>query len=251
GVLMKKGRGSEKEAGEFRRSQNWIQGTRPGNALFVPPPADQVQQLMSDLEKFIHDKPEKTPGLIKAALAHVQFETIHPFLDGNGRIGRLLITLLLCNEGILTEPLLYLSLYLKQNRKRYYDLLMKVRTEGLWEEWLEFFVDGIREMADGAVDTARKLSKIADEDRRKIQEIGKGASSALRVHQSLHAKPLGSITYLMKETGLTAPTISGALHALEKLKMVKEITGNKRNRVYSYIRYLQLLSKGTEEKIDA
>ncbi|MCI0416436.1 Fic family protein [bacterium] len=252
GVLIeKKGRGSEKEAGEFRRSQNWIQGTRPGDALFVPPPADQVQQLMSDLEKFIHDKPEKTPGLIKAALAHVQFETIHPFLDGNGRVGRLLITLVLCNEEILTEPLLYLSLYLKQNRKRYYDLLMKVRTEGVWEEWLEFFVDGIKEMADGAVDTARKLSKIAEDDRRKIQQIGKGASSALRVHASLHSKPLGSIPYLMKETGLTAPTVTGALHALQKLKIVKEVTGHKRNRIYAYIKYLQMLSKGTEEKIDA
>ncbi|MCI0617546.1 Fic family protein [bacterium] len=245
-VLMKNGRGSEKQAGEFRRSQNWIQGTRPGNALFVPPPADHIQQLMSDLEKFINDKPEKTSGLIKAALAHLQFETIHPFLDGNGRIGRLLITLVLCNEEILSQSLLYLSLYLKQNRSRYYDLLMKVRNNGVWEEWLEFFVDGVKEMADGAVLTARKLSKIAEEDRKKIQQLGKGASSALRIHASLHSKPLGSIPYLMKETALTAPTVTGALHALEKLKIVKEVTGHKRNRIYAYTKYLEMLNKGTE-----
>ncbi len=243
-VLMKKGRGSEKQAGEFRRSQNWIQGTRPGNALFVPPPEDHIQQLMSDLEKFINDKPEKTSGLIKAALAHVQFETIHPFLDGNGRIGRLLITLVLCNEEILSQPLLYLSLYLKQNRSRYYDLLMKVRNHGVWEEWLEFFVDGVKEMADGAVLTARKLSKIAEEDRKKIQQLGKGASSALRIHASFHSKPLGSIRYLMKETALTAPTVGGALHALEKLKIVSEITGYKRNKIYAYTKYLEMLNKG-------
>lgn len=247
-VLMKKGRGTERQAGEFRRSQNWIQGTRPGNALFVPAPADQIQQLMSDLEKFINNKPERTPGLIKAALAHVQFETIHPFLDGNGRIGRLLITLVLCNEEILSQPLLYLSLYLKLNRTRYYDLLMKVRNNGVWEEWLEFFIDGIKEMADGAVLTARKLSEIAEEDRKKIQQLGKGSSSALRIHASLNTKPLGSIPYLMKETGLTAPTVTGALRALGKLRIAREITGRKRNRIYAYTKYLEMLNKGIDEE---
>ncbi|UCH26091.1 MAG: Fic family protein, partial [Trueperaceae bacterium] len=150
GVLMAKGRGSKKSPGEFRRSQNWIGGTRPGNATFVPPPHEYIADLMSNLERFIHDEPKRTPTLIKTALMHVQFETIHPFLDGNGRLGRLLITLLLCAERILSEPTLYLSLYFKTRRSTYYDLLQRVRSEGAWEAWLAFFLEGVYETAQQA-----------------------------------------------------------------------------------------------------
>ncbi|MEK6687426.1 MAG: Fic family protein, partial [Gemmatimonadota bacterium] len=155
GLLLATGRGASQQPGEFRRSQNWIGGTRPGNALFVPPPAEAVAECIGALERFLHDQPKKTSPLLKAALAHVQFETIHPFLDGNGRVGRLLITLLLCAEGVLQEPLLYLSLYLKQHRQRYYELLTEVRTTGNWEEWVTFFVEAARSTASGAVVNAR------------------------------------------------------------------------------------------------
>lgn len=157
-VLLHRAGGSDKQPEEFRRSQNWIGGDRPGRAVFVPPPPEQVMGCMGELENFLHDKPQRMPVLVKAALAHVQFETIHPFLDGNGRVGRLLIALLLCEEGVLNEPLLYLSLYLKAHRQRYYDLLQKVRLEGDWEAWLEFFLAGVRETAASAVDTAKRLA---------------------------------------------------------------------------------------------
>jgi Fic family protein len=245
-VLLAKGRGSDKEPGEFRRSQNWISGTRPGNAVFVPPPPDRVPEAMGDLEKYLHDIPDKTSTLIKSALAHAQFETIHPFLDGNGRIGRLMITLILCKEGVLREPLLYLSLYFKRHRARYYDLLQKTRTEGDWEGWLLFYAHGVRETADAAVGAARKLSEIAATDQRRIQEIGRPAGSALRVHQVFLRKPLQSIQSLSRETRLSAPTVTAALQALQKIGVVKEITGHKRNRFYCYKKYLDILSQGTE-----
>jgi len=158
---MKKGRGSEKEPGEFRHSQNWVGGTRPGNALFVPPPPDQVIECLGALEKFLHNDPVKTPLLIKAALAHVQFETIHPFLDGNGRLGRLLITFLFCAEGALREPLLYLSLYFKQHRQQYYDLLQSVRLTGDWEAWVRFFLTGVEETINQAGQTSNPSSTLA------------------------------------------------------------------------------------------
>ena len=245
-LLGKGSRGKEKQPGEFRKTQNWIQGTKLGNALFVAPLAEYVQPLMSDLEKYIHDRPEKTPVLIKAALAHLQFETIHPFLDGNGRIGRMLITLILCNEKVLREPLLYLSLYLKQHRTHYFDLLMRVRNEGDWEAWLEFFFAGIREMADGAVTTAMNLSKIAEEDRSQIHLLKRKAGSALRIHQSLQKRPLASIHSLAKETKLTVPTVTAAISALQKIGIVKEITGRRRNRFFSYRKYMDILMRGTE-----
>ncbi len=245
-ILLSGGRGKEKQPGEFRRTQNWIEGTRPANALFVPPPPELVPETMSALEKFLHDLPEKTSALVKTALAHVQFETIHPFWDGNGRVGRLLITLILCNEGILRQPLLYLSLYLKQHRKRYFDLLMKIRLEGDWESWLLFFANGIREMAEGAVATARKLTDIAAQDRKRIAAQGRKAGSALRVQQIMQGRPLATIPFLMKRTGLTAPTVAAALGTLQKLNIVKEISGRKRNRHFSYQRYLNILIEGTE-----
>ncbi|MGA2532112.1 MAG: Fic family protein [Candidatus Aminicenantales bacterium] len=245
-ILLSQGRGREKDPGEFRRSQNWIQGTRPGNALYVPPPPERVADTMGDLEKFLHDIPEKTPVLIKAALMHVQFETIHPFLDGNGRIGRLLITLLLCHEGILRRPLLYLSLYFKQHRSQYFELLTKVRSEGDWEAWLRFFAVGIREMAEGAVATARQLNDIFNEDRQAIRELGRKAGSALRIHQVFQSRPIASAPFLAKLTKMSPPTVATILKALQKEKIIKEVTGRKRKRVYAYKKYLEIMNKGTE-----
>ncbi len=245
-VLLSKGRGSDKNPGEFRRSQNWIGGTRPGNAAFVPPPPDRVPECMNKLEMFLHNKPQKVPLLIKAALAHVQFETIHPFLDGNGRLGRLLITFILCSEETLADPLLYLSLYFKTNRTRYYDLLQTVRMEGDWEVWLEFFLDGVRDTAEEAVQTAKTLTKMFEEDRRKIESIGRAAGSALRVHHLLQQAPLISINKASKETGLSIPTVTASLKSLQKLGMVKELTGHQRGRLFGYQKYIDILNRGTE-----
>jgi len=245
-VLLSKGRGRDKDPGEFRRSQNWIEGTRPGKALYVSPPPERVADTMGELEKFLHDIPEKTPVLVKAALTHVQFETIHPFLDGNGRIGRLLITLLLCQEGVLRHPLLYLSLYFKQHRPEYFDLLMKVRTEGDWEAWLRFFVVGVREMAEGAVATARRLNDISSNDRQVIRELGRKAGSALRIHQVFQSRPIANIPFLSKVTKMSPPTTAAALEALQKADIIQELTGKKRNRLYAYKKYLDLMKKGTE-----
>ena len=249
-TLLSRGRSRDKDPGEFRRSQNWIQGTRPGNALYVPPPPEHVADTMGELEKFLHDIPEKMPVLIKAALVHVQFESIHPFLDGNGRIGRLLITLLLCHEGVLLHPLLYLSLYFKQNRAQYFDLLMKVRKEGDWEAWIRFFAIGVREMAEGAVATARRLNQISEADQHVIQGLGRKAGSALRIHQVLQGRPIASISFLSKMTKMSPPSIAAALETLQKAKIVKEVTGRKRKRIYVYQKYLDLMNKGTEPQDD-
>ena len=245
-VLLSKGRGSEKAPGEFRRTQNWIGGSRPGNALFVPPPPERVQECMGALERFLNDEPTRTPPVEKAALAHLQFETIHPFLDGNGRVGRLLVTLLLWKEGVLTEPLLYLSLFLKENRVRYYGLLQDVRREGDWEAWLDFFAEGVTTTADGAVYTARSLARLFEKDRHRIGTVGRGAGSALRVHHELQKRPLATISRLCAATGLTVPTVTKSLAALERLGIVREVTKKKRGRVFSYSAYLRRLAKGTE-----
>jgi len=245
-VLLAKGRGRDKDPGEFRRTQNWIQGTRPGNALYVPPPPDRVAEAMGAWERFLHDIPEKTPALIKAALMHVQFETIHPFLDGNGRIGRLLITLLLCHEGILRRPLLYLSLYFKQHRNEYFNLLTEVRLSGGWESWLRFFAVGVREMAEGAVAAAHLLNEIFDNDRRTIRGLGRRAGSALRIHQVFQSRPIASAPFLAAATEMSPPTVAKVLESLQEKKIVKEVTGRRRKRLYSYSRYLELMNQGTE-----
>lgn len=245
-VLLAKGRGKEKEPGEFRRSQNWVGGSRPGNAIFVPPPPEQLLDCLGALEKFLHNDPVKTPLLIKAALAHVQFETIHPFLDGNGRLGRLLITFLFCAEGVLREPLLYLSLYFKQNRQRYYDLLQSVRLTGDWEAWLKYFVAGVEETATQAAHTAHRLMQLATADGKRIQAIGKPAGSALRVHRLLQAQPIMSIATAVKELNLTAPTVTTALQNLEKLGIACETTGRNYGRLYAYTKHLNILNEGTE-----
>ena len=245
-ILLAKGRGSEKAPGDFRRSQNWIGGSRPGNAAFVPPPPDRVADCMAALEQFLHDQPERTSPLVKAALAHVQFETIHPFLDGNGRVGRLLITLILCVEGILREPLLYLSLYLKQHRTRYYELLDRVRTHGAWDEWLAVFAEAVSTTAEGAVDTARRLTDLFSRDRERIGVIGRGAGSALRVHHELQRRPISTVAALTGATRLSEPTVGKAVANLVELGVVREATGRRRNRVFVYTRYLDLLNEGTE-----
>lgn len=246
--LLARGRGSEKEPGEFRRSQNWVGGTRPGNALFVPPPHTEVVEAMSDLERFLHGEEDGLPVLIKAALAHVQFETIHPFLDGNGRVGRLLITFLLCHAGVLRQPLLYLSLYLKEHREEYYRLLQEVRSEGDWEAWTTFFLEGVAQTADGAVATARRLVQLFEEDRARIQPRGRRAGSALRVHDGLKTRPLVSLRDVARRAGLSYPAAAAGMAVLNELGIARELTGKKRNRVFVYDRYLALLSEGTETR---
>lgn len=245
-VLLSKGRGSDKMPGEFRTSQNWIGGTRPGNAAHVPPPPERLLECMGDLEKFLNNIPEKTSILLKAALAHVQFETIHPFLDGNGRIGRLLITILLCSEGILKEPLLYLSLYFKAHRNRYYELLQQVRKDGDWESWIGYFLTAVKETSEKAILTASKLMKLAEDDRKQIQTVGRSAGSCLRVHQALLQRPIISILKASELTGLWATSATTAINHLERLGIVKELTGSKRNRLYKYIKYMDILDEGTD-----
>jgi Fic family protein len=246
GVLLSRGRGSGKDPGEFRRSQNWIGGTRPGNAHFVPPPHTALPECMAALEAFLHAEGAGVPVLVRAALAHVQFETIHPFLDGNGRVGRLLITFLLCHAGVLREPLLYLSLHLKQHRATYYDLLDRVRREGDWEAWLDFFLDGVRSTAEGAVATAHELAELFRADRARIETHGRRAGSALRVHDALKARAISSMPELSRTTGLSFPAASSAMELLIELGIARELTGRRRNRLFAYDRYLARLNEGTE-----
>jgi Fic family protein len=245
-ALLSKGRGSTKQPGEFRRSQNWIGGTRPGNALFVPPPPDRVMDLMAGLEEFIHADTPEIPFLVKAGLVHVQFETIHPFLDGNGRLGRLLITFLLCTHGILKEPILYLSLYFKSHRQQYYDLLQRVRDQGDWETWLEFFLDGITETSLQAADAAREILRLFEADRHRIEELGRPAASALRVHQILQQKPLIGINEAAEKLKMSQPTVAKSIQHLEELGIVRETTGRQRGRRFVYDEYLNILNRGTE-----
>ena len=246
GVLLNKGRGSNQAPGEFRRSQNWIGGTRPGNAAFVPPPAEEVLECMSKLELFLHDQPEPTPVLLKAALAHVQFETIHPFLDGNGRLGRLLIALLLCEQKVLREPMLYLSLYFKTHRQNYYELLNNVRMTGDWEAWLDFFAEAVIVTATQAVETAQQLLDLSNQDRDKISGLGRAAASTLQVHRALMEHPIATSGSLVKKTGITPATVNKALVHLEQLGIVKELTARKRNRLFSYAGYIEIMNRGTE-----
>ncbi len=243
-ALMARGRDSAKQPGEFRRTQNWIGGTRPGNAHFVPPPPEEVEPCMGELEKFLHDDTCGLPVLLKAALAHVQFETIHPFLDGNGRLGRLLIVLLLHHGGFLSEPLLYLSLYLKENRAAYYELLDRVRATGDWEAWVDFFLEGVERTARGAVQTARRLVHLFAEDTRRIQQTGRAAANALRVLAALRQRPVVTLQHLCKEHALTFPTASKAMHVLVTAGIARELTGQRRNRVFVYDAYLSILNEG-------
>jgi len=244
--LLQSGRGGTKNPGEFRRSQNWIGGSRPGNALFVPPPPTEMEACLDALERFMHEDSSRLPDLIKAGLLHVQFETIHPFLDGNGRIGRLLVTLYLCVNGVLRKPLLYLSLYLKTHRSEYYRLLQEVRERGAWEAWLDFFLTGVADTANQAFEAATRIVDLFKEDRERITAEGDRAGSALRIHDILQQIPYLTANQLVQNTGLSAPTVNAALSDLERLGIVKEITGRKRGRVFAYQQYLDILSEGTD-----
>ncbi|QYU69918.1 Fic family protein [Leptolyngbya sp. 15MV] len=239
-MLLRHGRGAGKQPGEFRTSQNWIGGSRPGNAMFVPPPPDKVLPCLADLEAFLHGDND-LPPLIRAGLAHVQFETIHPFLDGNGRVGRLLITLMLCSAGVLRQPLLYLSLFFKSRRDDYYRLLQEVRDHGAWEAWLDFFLEGVEQTAGSAVDSAQRIIALFDEDRASIEQRADRAGSVLRVHEQLKRKPLLSQKAASAATGLSPATVNAAFSALRRLGIVNEITGRARNRLYVYGRYLAIL----------
>ena len=246
GVLLAKGRGSSQIPGEFRRSQNWIGGTRPGNAAFVSPPADEVPGCMGEFELFLHDRPEPTPVLLKEALAHVQFETIHPFPDGNGRLGRLLITLQLCERKVLKQPMLYLSLYFKTHRQYYYELLNNVRRTGDWEAWLEFFADAVIVTASQAVETARQLLDLSERDRDRISGLGRAAASTLQIQRSLMERPIATSGWLAERIGITPATVNKALAHLEQLGIVHELTARKRNRLFSYAGYVEIMNQGTE-----
>lgn len=215
-------RGGTKDPGEFRRSQNWIGGTRPGNALFVPPPVTELAGCLDAFERFMHDDQSRLPALIKAGLLHVQFETIHPFLDGNGRIGRLLVTLYLCMNGVLQKPLLYLSLSLKSHRREYYRLLQEVRENGNWESWLDFFLAGVADTANQAFEAATQIVDLFKEDREKITMESDRAGSVLRIHELFQKNPFHTANQIVQITGLSAPTVNAALADLERLGIVDE-----------------------------
>ena len=245
-ILLSKGRGSGKQPGEFRRSQNWIGGSRPGNAVFVPPPPELLDECLNQLELFLHDEQTGLPLLVRAGLVHVQFETIHPFLDGNGRLGRLLITFLLCAQGALREPILYLSLYFKTNRAAYYELLDRVRTKGDWEAWLDFFLVGVRDTAEQAASASREILALFNRDREKIETLGRPAASVLRVFQHMQRNPIIAIPSAAKRIGISAPTVAKSLGHMIELGILEETTGRERHRLFVYRRYLDILNEGTE-----
>ncbi|QKS29201.1 MAG: Fic family protein [Candidatus Accumulibacter similis] len=244
-VLLTHPGGRGKTPGEVRRTPVWIGGTRPGNAAFVPPPADAVPECLTSLERFLNDEP--VPPLIKAALVHVQFETIHPFLDGNGRLGRLLIVLQLVADGVLREPMLYPSLFFKTHRALYYELLNEVRLRGDWERWLDFFAEGIEASATQGVATANALLALVNADRDRIAGLGRAAASALAVQQALQRQPIATSAALVKATGLTPATVNKSLAHLERIGIVGEVTNRQRGRVFSYRRYVEELAAELEE----
>jgi Fic family protein len=246
GVLLGHGRGARHRPREFRRSQNWIGGTRPGNAVFVPPPPQEVPECLGKLERFLHDEPAPPPPLIKAALAHAQFETIHPFLDGNGRVGRALITLQLRADGLLRAPLLYPSLHFKQHRRIYDERLNAIREAGDREAWLAFFADAVIAGATQAADSAKRLLDLAAQDRRRIEGLGRAAASTLAIHAAMTRQPIATSGSLVKTTGITPATVNKSLAHLQRLGIVAELTQRRRGRVFSYQRYAAILEEGTE-----
>jgi Fic family protein len=240
-VLLTNARGKNKTPGEFRTSQNWIGGTRPANARFVPAPPDRVLPAMGDLEKFMHEE-DKIPLLVKAALIHQQFETIHPFLDGNGRTGRLLITLYLCERGFLKSPFLYLSLFFKQHRDLYYDKLNEIRKSGDWEDWLNFFLEGVATTAADAKNTLLKIKKMFEADDERVADIGRARESAGAVLDAFKQKPLLTISEITKRTGLAKATAISMVSRLMDLGIIKNISEKKWGQIYSYAEYTKLLT---------
>ncbi len=243
--LMQGVRGGDKQPGEVRRSQNWIGGIRPGNAAFVPPPPHVLGDLLSSLEHYIHAE-DDLPPLVRAGLVHVQFETLHPYLDGNGRIGRLLVTLLLTHWGLLPQPLLYLSLFLKRHRAEYYRRLNAVRTSGDWEGWIAFFLEGVEVIANEATETARRLFALVGSDRDRLLAAPTATVMSLRLLELLPRHPILTVTRAMKLLDSSRPAAGKAVKVLESAEILSETTGRKRNRTYSYVRYLDLLRSGTE-----
>lgn len=248
-TLMNNTRGAHKQPGEFRSSQNWIGGSRPSNATFVPPPATDLMACLDSFEKFLHDETIQLPALIKAALAHVQFETIHPFLDGNGRLGRLLITLILCVDGILRQPLLYLSLYLKTHRQTYYHHLQSVRETGDWEAWIKFFLTGVAETANQATQTAQEIMALFEKDRTVIENSKKSTAAVLKLHAYLQRHPIANTTKVKKAHELSLQTILRSFQTLESLGIVNEITRKSRHKIFVYKEHLDILNKGTEQPL--
>jgi len=244
-LLLRSGRGDAKSPGQFRRSQNWLGGSRPGNASFVPPPVNEMNVCLGELETFLHSD-IGLPPLIKAGLLHVQFESIHPFLDGNGRLGRLLVALFLVDQHVLREPLLYLSLYLKTHRGDYYRLLQEVRQRGAWEAWLEFFLDGVAATANNAYESAIRIVTLFAGDRERITAADDHANSMLRVHELLQSQPFVNAAQVSAKTNLSMPTVNHALAALGKLGVVREVTGKKRGRVFAYDGFLNIIDEGTD-----
>lgn len=247
-LIVENARGAHKSPGEFRTSQNWIGGSGPGNAAFIPPPPHEILTSLDNLERFVNDDRITIPLLIRAGIAHAQFETIHPFLDGNGRVGRLLITFLLCAGGAVSQPLLYLSLFFKENRTAYYDALQAVRTEGAWEPWLGFYLDGVAQVASQATETARRIIALFEEDRVALQHAGPRAGSLLRVHECLKRRAAASIGLAAAETGLAFPTVATAFRVLTTLGITHETTGGARNKIFVYDRYLAILNEGTDRQ---
>jgi Fic family protein len=243
--LLRGARGQNKQPGEVRRSQNWIGGTRPGNASFVPPPPEEVPTLLGDLEKYLHAN-DALPPLVRIGLAHAQFETIHPYLDGNGRIGRLLITLLLEYWKVLRAPLLYLSLFFKRNRAEYYRLLGEVRRSGDWEGWTDFFLEGVATVADEAVDTARDVYALVSADRQRVLEASGASVIAVRLLEHLPVHPVVTVPGLVKLLNTTKPTAGKAVQLLERAGVLVETSGKRRDRTFAYKRYLERLRAGTE-----
>lgn len=243
-VLLSGGRGAHQQPGAFRRTQNWVGGTRPGNAVFVPPPVDALMDCLYNLETFIQEAP--IPVLIKAGIAHLQFESIHPFLDGNGRLGRLLITLLLCESGMLDAPILYLSLYLKHNRATYYSLLQEVRDRGTWQTWLEFFLEGVVASSNQATQTAQAINTLFQDNEQQLEQLGRARISCKRVHDYLKTLPQVSVNVVAQALDIATPTARSALNHLVERGIVAEISGKQRDKIYVYQKYLHLLEAGTE-----
>ena len=243
--LVKHGRGRNLQPGALRQTQNWIGGTRPGNARFVPPPASEVADCLRDLERYLNDEESLELPLVRIARAHAQFETIHPYLDGNGRLGRLLITLALVSFGIVDEPLLYLSIYLKEHRDVYYDLLQRTRTHGEWLEWIRFFLDGVRQTATQATETAKQIVALFRKDRAALEGL-RSSATLRRLHTELQRTPILSITRAVELTGISHPTTTKGFETMERLKLVRELTGRKRGRIFEYTAYLDLLREGTD-----
>lgn len=244
--LLQNSRGSRLTPGQFRTSQNWIgpAGSTPGEAAFVPPPPDRVAECMSQLERFVHAN-TNLPLLIKIGLAHAQFETIHPFLDGNGRIGRLLITFLLCERKVLLKPVLYLSWYFKQHRQEYYDELQSVRDHGTWERWLMFFLQGVEEVSQQATDTARQILVLREEHRMIITgHLGRAAGNGHRVLEHLYESPFISVADVQRLTGTSYTAANNLIKKMVQCEILKEYTGQVRNRRFWYQSYMNLFESG-------